>query len=168
MEKVAIGKIVNTCGLKGEVKVINYSDFVKERYKKGNIVKVINDNNKIDEELTVSSVRSSDKFLYVKFKEIESIEKAESYKESMLYVDVNELSENDENTFYHYELLNMEVYFNDSLIGKISEISDNGRQDLIRVEDKNKSFLVPFIDDFIDSIDVSSKKIILKNIEGLL
>lgn len=168
MEKVAIGKIVNTCGLKGEVKVINYSDFVKERYKKGNIVKVINDNNKIDEELTVSSVRSSDKFLYVKFKEIESIEKAESYKESMLYVDVDELSETDENTFYHYELLNMEVYFNDSLIGKISEISDNGRQDLIRVEDKNKSFLVPFIDDFIDSIDVSSKKIILKNIEGLL
>lgn len=168
MEKVAIGKIVNTCGLKGEVKVINYSDFVKERYKKGNIVKVINDNNKIDEELTVSSVRSSDKFLYVKFKEIESIEKAETYKESILYVDVNELSETDENTFYHYELLNMEVYFNDSLIGKISEISDNGRQDLIRVEDKNKSFLVPFIDDFIDSIDVSSKKIILKNIEGLL
>ena len=168
MEKVAIGKIVNTCGLKGEVKVINYSDFVKERYKKGNIVKVINDNNKIDEELTVSSVRSSDKFLYVKFKEIESIEKAETYKESILYVDVNELSETDENTFYHYELLNMEVYFNDSLIGKISEISDNGRQDLIRVEDKNKSFLVPFMDDFIDSIDVSSKKIILKNIEGLL
>lgn len=168
MEKVAIGKIVNTCGLKGEVKVINYSDFVKERYKKGNIVKVINDNNKIDEELTVSSVRSSDKFLYVKFKEIESIEKAETYKESILYVDVNELSETDENTFYHYELLNMEVYFNDSLIGKISEISDNGRQDLIRVEDKNKSFLVPFIDDFIDSIDVSSKKIVLKNIEGLL
>lgn len=168
MEKVAIGKIVNTCGLKGEVKVINYSDFVKERYKKGNVVRVVNDNSKIDEELTVSSVRSSDKFLYVKFKEIETIEKAETYKESMLYVDVNELSATDEDTFYHYELLDMEVYFNDDLIGKISEISDNGRQDLIRIDNKGKSFLVPFIDDFIENIDVKGKKIVLKNIEGLL
>jgi len=168
VEKVAIGKIVNTCGLKGEVKVINYSDFVKERYKKGNIVRAISGDNMIDEDLTVSSFRSKDKFLYVKFKEIESIEKAQTYKECTLYVDINSLEKNDEDTFYHYELLNMEVYFNDSLIGKISEISDNGRQDLIRVEDKNKSFLVPFIDDFIDSIDTKGKKIILKNIEGLL
>lgn len=168
MEKVAIGKIVNTCGLKGEVKVINYSDFVKERYKKGNIVRAISGDNMIDEDLTVSSFRSKDKFLYVKFKEIESIEKAQTYKECTLYVDINSLEKNDEDTFYHYELLNMDVYYKGDFIGKISEISDYGAQDLIRIDNKNKSFLVPFVDDFIESIDVNNKKIVLKNIEGLL
>lgn len=168
MEKVAVGKIVNTCGLKGETKVINYSDFVSDRYKKGSVLRVINEDKNIDEELVVSSVRSNDKFLYVKFKGIDSIEKAEMYKESMLYVDASSLEETDDDTFYHYELLNMEVYFDNELIGVISEISDNGVQDLIRVDNKGKSFLVPFLDDFIESIDVENKKIVLVNIEGLL
>lgn len=168
MSKVAVGKIVNTCGLKGEVKVINYSDFVKERYKKGNVFEVISEDNKINEKLTVSAVRSNNKFIYVKFKEIESIEKAQLYKESMLYINSEDLKKIDEDTFYYCELLDMEVYFNNKVIGVISEVSDNGVQDLIRVKKGDKSFLVPFLDDFIESIDVENKKIVLKNIEGIL
>lgn len=168
MDKVVVGKIVNTCGLKGEVKIINYSDFIKDRYKKDNVLKVINEENGINEELTISSFRSNDKFVYVKFKEIDSIEKAQTYKESLLYVKVEELKKLDDDTFYHYELLDMEVYFNDKIIGKISEISDNGAQDLIRIDNKEKSFLVPFLDEFIENIDVKNKKIVLKNIEGII
>ena len=33
MEKLVIGKIINTRGLKGEVKVENHSSFIKERFK---------------------------------------------------------------------------------------------------------------------------------------
>ena len=104
MSKVAVGKIVNTCGLKGELKIINYSDFVKERYKKGNVFEVISEDNKINEKLTVSAVRSNNKFIYVKFKEIESIEKAQLYKESMLYINSEDLKRIDDNTFYYCEL----------------------------------------------------------------
>ena len=46
MDKLVIGKIINTRGLKGEVKVNNYSSFVKNRYKVGNIVYL--SNNEID------------------------------------------------------------------------------------------------------------------------
>ena len=38
MDKLVIGKIINTRGLKGEVKVANYSSFIKDRYKVGNEV----------------------------------------------------------------------------------------------------------------------------------
>ena len=168
MSKVAVGKIVNTCGLKGEVKVINYSDFVKERYKKGNVFEVVSEDNKINEKLTINAVRSNNKFIYVKFKEIESIEKAQLYKESMLYINSEDLKRINDDTFYHCELLDMEVYYNNKVIGVISEVSDNGVQDLIRVKEGDKSFLVPFLDDFIESIDVENKKIVLKNIEGIL
>ena len=168
MSKVLIGKIVNTCGLKGEVKVINSSDFINERYKKNNVLNIVNDSKNINENFTISSFRMKDKFIYLKFKEIDSIEKAETYKESLLLIDSEVLKKIDNDTFYHYELLDMEVYYKDELIGKISEISDNGPQDLIRVEKNKKSFLVPFLDEFIENIDIENKRIILKNIEGLL
>lgn len=168
MSNVIVGKIINTCGLKGELKVSNYSDFVKERYKKGNVVSVINDDETINEELTVASFRCNDKFLYVRFEGIDTIEKAEKYKGSSIYVDTSVLKKIDDDTFYYYELLNMEVYFDNKLIGKISEVNDYGAQDIIRVDTNKESILVPFINDFIESVDVSNKKIVLKNIEGLL
>ena len=40
MEHVVIGKIVNTRGLKGELKVVNFSDFIESRYKKGNEINI--------------------------------------------------------------------------------------------------------------------------------
>ena len=33
MDYVLIGKIVNTFGIKGELKIDSYTDFVKERFK---------------------------------------------------------------------------------------------------------------------------------------
>ena len=168
MGKVLVGKIVNTCGLKGEVKVINSSDFINERYKKGNVLNIFNEEKNIDCMFTVSSFRQKDKFIYLKFKEITSIDEAEMYKESLIMIDSDSLSGIDNDTFYHYELLNMEVYYKNEKIGKISEITDNGPQDLLRIQNGKISFLVPFIDEFIDSIDAENKKIILRNIEGLI
>lgn len=166
MGKIAIGKIINTCGLKGEVKISNMSDFINERYKKGNVVNISGDN--FNQDYTISSYRQNDKFIYVKFKEINSIEEAEQLKNTYMYIDSDNLKRINEDTFYYYELLNMEVYYNSKLIGKISEISNNTRQDLIRVDNSNSSFLVPFIDEFIELIDVNNKKIVLKNLEGLV
>lgn len=168
MSKVLVGKIVNTCGLKGEVKILNSSDFISERYKKGNILNIFNESKNIDVNFTIASFRQKDKFVYVKFSEINSIDEAEKYKESLLLIEGESLKKINKDTYYHYELLNMEVYYNDELIGKISEISDNGPQDLLRIENNKKSFLVPFLDEFIENIDTENKKIYLKNIEGLL
>ena len=168
MSKVLVGKIVNTCGLKGEVKILNSSDFIKERYKKGNVLNVLNEEKNIDVNLTVSSFRQKDKFIYVKFNEINSIEEAQTYKESLLLIDGENLQKINKDTFYHCELLEMNVFYKEKMIGKISEISDNGPQDLLRIKAENNSFLVPFLDEFVGNIDVENKKIVLKNLEGLL
>ena len=168
MNKVIVGRIVNTCGLKGEVKVINSSDFKKERYKKNNVLMVCNEDKNIDLSLTVCSYRENDKFIYLKFKEINSIEEAEKLKESYLSIDGDELKKINEDTFYHCELLYMEVYYNDKLIGHVSEISDNGVQDLLRIKGDNVNSLIPFVDEFVENVDTSNNKIYLKNLEGLL
>ena len=168
MNKVIVGKIVNTCGLKGEVKVINSSSFVNERYKKTSVLTVINDSKNICEKVTVSGFRTNNKFIYLKFKEINSIEEAERFKESELVIDGDNLERIDEDTFYHYELLNMKVYYGGNVLGIITEIYDNGAQDLIRVQSDEINVLVPFLDEFIESIDVENKTIHLKNLGGLV
>ena len=168
MDKVIVGKIVNTCGLKGEVKVINSSDFSDERYKKNSVLFVGDDDKNINETLTVSSFRKNDKFIYLKFKEINSIEEAQKLKESYLFIDGDELDKIDDDTFYYYQLLKMEVYYNNEKIGLISEVNDNGAQDLIRVEGDSVNVLIPFVNEFVDRVDTENKKMYLKNLEGLL
>lgn len=168
MNKVIVGKIVNTCGLKGEVKVINSSDFVSERYKKNNVLMVRNEEKMINLYLTISSSRKNDKFIYLKFKEINTIEEAQNLKECYLMIDGDELKKINEDTFYHFQLLKMDVYYNEEKIGIIEEISDNGAQDLLRIKGKNINFLVPFVDDFVEQVDTENSIIILKNLEGLL
>ena len=86
MNKVTVGRIVNTCGLKGEVKVINSSDFIKDRYKKNNTL-LVSDEKDVNLTLTISSFRQNDKFIYLKFKEINTIEEAEKLKECYLFID---------------------------------------------------------------------------------
>ena len=168
MNKVIVGKIVNTCGLKGEVKVINSSDFVNQRYKKNNTLIVNNEEKGINETVTISSFRENEKFVYLKFKEINSIEEAEKLKESYLLIDGDSLEKINEDTFYYYELLNMEVYYKDEKIGVISEVNGNGAQDLIRIKGEKINILVPFVNEFVDDVDTENKKIYLKNLEGLL
>lgn len=167
MSKVEIGKIVNTCGLHGEVKVISSSDFIKERLKKGNVINVYNEEKNIDAYYKVSSFRKNEKFVYVKFDDVVKVEDAENLKGSLLFINSESLPELDKDSFYYCELLDMEVYYNNEKIGVISEVSDNTRQSLIRVKGENE-FLVPFLDEFIEEIDKENKKIVLKNIEGLL
>ena len=64
MQLVKVGKIVNTCGLKGELKVMSTSDFIDDRLKKGNVLSAINNEKQINEELTVSSYRKNNNFIY--------------------------------------------------------------------------------------------------------
>ena len=129
---------------------------------------VVNEEKGVNKEVTVSSFRENDKFIYLKFKEVSSIEEAELLKECFLMINGDELKKINEDTFYYYELLNMEVYYGGNKIGVISEVNDNGAQDLIRIKGENVNVLVPFVDEFIESIDSANKKICLRNLEGLL
>ena len=81
MEFVCIGKIVNTFGLKGELKVAYSTDFVSERFKKGSIVY-------LGEEkapFVVKSYRLHKGFLLVVFNDNEDINLVEKYKNLYIY-----------------------------------------------------------------------------------
>lgn len=165
---VVVGKIVNTRGLKGQVKVINYSDFMSLRYKKNSKIEVYNEITKEYKELTISSFSYDHKFVYLTFKDHNFIEDVEIYKNSLLVKKIKDLEKLDEDTFYYYELLNKKAFYNNKEVGVVSNVIPNAGQTLLRISKDDKSFLVIFIDEFIKEVDLENNKIILQNIEGLL
>jgi ribosomal 30S subunit maturation factor RimM len=69
-----------------------------------------------------------------------------------------------DNEYLDEDLIGLDVYFNNDLIGKLDNIELNANRKLFVVNGK----LIPYNDNFIESIDLSNNKIVLKNVEGLI
>ena len=74
MEKMRIGKIVNTHGLRGELKVKTSTDFIDERFEKGATV-YVEENNKMVP-LEVLKMRIHKGMVLATFKGLEEIGRA--------------------------------------------------------------------------------------------
>ena len=80
MEYLSLGKIIDSFGLDGTLKVYSTTDNQKLRYKKGNKLFLYNEQNDERIPVTVVSYRSSGNLDYVKFEEITNPEKGKEYK----------------------------------------------------------------------------------------
>ncbi len=162
MEKLIIGKIINTRGLTGELKIDNKSSFVKERFKIGNIIYLSNDEINFTS-FKITHFNFTKGFVYLTLEGINSIEEANKYRDYIVYCSSEELNETKD--IYHFlTLKDMRVIYRGKEIGKIVDIENNTRQDLIRIDTGNKTFLIPFMDNFIVNIDVDNKVIEVDNI----
>ena len=152
---IFIGRIVNTHALKGEVRIISDFEF-KDKIFKENTFLYIGENK--DKEV-IETYRKHKQFDMVKFKGIDNINNVLKYKGSKVYINEEDLKLKDDEILIS-ELLNMDVYNNDKLVGKITEYrSDNGNN-MLRVNDK----LVPYNKDFITKIDKENKCIYFHDI----
>lgn len=168
MEYILIGVIANTFGIKGELKIKSYSDFDKERYKKGNTVFIEYNNEYLP--FVVHSFREHKGMSIVAFKDYLDINLVEKYKGSNIYFDKAKIKPSKNGEFYWFELKGLSVYDDkDNFLGKVLRVEETGANSNLRVEKEDKStFLVPYIKQFILNIDIENNRIIIKIIEGLL
>lgn len=168
MQYVSVGKILNFHGIQGEAKVgfsKNQSDFLKGL--KVVFIKVQNEYKKLD----ISSVRFNKTFALIKFVGINSINDILPYKGCLIFVDSATIRESlAEDEFLIDELVGLSVEDLDGKnLGVIVGVSNNGANDLLSVKSKSKKIcLVPFVKDLVPTVDIAGKKIIIKNIEGLI
>ena len=87
------------------------------------------------------------------------------YKGEPVYIDKNEIKIDG---ILNEELIDMDVYNEDSFIGKVTDILNNGVYDILVIEKENNKNLVPNINEFIKNIDLENKKIQINMIEGLI
>ena len=167
--RLKVGKIVNTHSLKGEVKVISSTDFEEERFKKGSKL-LITRGNQLIREVVVQSYRNHKNFLLVKFEGIDSVEEAEKLKNLQIKIDSDEVGELEENEFYFHQIIGCEVFDeNNKNLGEIIDILTPGANDVWVIKGENgKEILIPYIEDVVKKIDITSKKVNIEVMEGLI
>ena len=164
MEKIEIGKITSAVGLKGEVKVYNYSDSA-EIYKNTETVYV-------DEEpMKIQHVRMQKNMVILKLEGIDDRNGAEQIRGSEIFITEADLPELPDGEFYIRDLIGMAVIdaANGETIGTVRDVIQNTAQDIFDVQTSaGKQALIPNVPEFIIDIDAEKREIKVKLIEGLI
>ncbi|RWZ60515.1 ribosome maturation factor RimM [Halobacillus fulvus] len=163
-----VGKIINTHGIKGEVKVRRITDFV-ERFEPGQLLYWAHDQ-KDPKPLVIRSHRVHKGFDLLSFEDHPTINDVEPYKNGSLMVSEEDHEELEENEFYFHEIIGCRVFLQSGEeLGEIREILTPGANDVWVVKRRGqKDALIPYIESVVKHVDPNEKKVIIDPLEGLL
>ena len=161
-----IGKIVNTHGLRGEVKVVPWTDSPDDFY---DVSYAYIKNKNEYKKLTIDGVKFQKNNVIVKFKEYNDINEILPFKNAVLYADRNDLGELPEGVYYIVDLIGLKVYTeDDEYIGEIADVFNAGASDIYDVKrDGKKNLLLPVIDEVVKSVDIENGRVTVNVMEGL-
>ena len=160
MNYLYVGKLVNTHGIKGEVRLLSKFRYKDKVFVKGFKVYIGKDK----KEFEIERYRVHKNFDMLVFKDIYDINKIEYLKGSLVYINKNDLNL-DNNTFLSIDLIGFNVIIDNKNIGIIKEVLDTPANEVL-VLDNN--VMIPYVKEFIDNINTNKKTITIKNIKGLI
>ena len=164
MDYISIGKITNTHGIKGELKVYPLTDDIK-RF--DILEKAYIGEDKIP--VNVESVKYHKNLAILKFKEYNNINEVVDFKDYYIYVDKDGRVELPEGHFFIYEILDSQVFdLDENLIGYLSDVIQGPANDIYLIKDGEKEYLIPAVGEFIKKIDLEKKRIYIQPIEGMI
>ena len=166
-KRLEIGQIINTFGIKGEVKVFPLTDDIK-RF--DDLETVYVKTKKESQLYNIESIKYHKNFVLIKFKEINTVEQAETLRNSYLEVDRAQAIPLNEGEYFIADLIGLEVYSDEGkLIGKVDDIYNTGANDIYVVKDDlGKQTLLPGIKDVIKNVDLEKGQIIVHLIPGII
>lgn len=163
---IAIGKITGVHGLHGNLKVHSWSDSPDIWENDSPIL--IRSADGVEKSYTIDSARPYKKGVLMKLEEVADINAAERLIGSELLVLRKELPELDDDEYYWFEIIGMEVYTTDSeYLGRIDSIFPTGSNDVYVVKKKGMETLVPALESVIISVDPDKNIMTVDLPEGL-
>jgi len=159
MDLVYVGKIVNTHGIKGELRI--KSDFEKKEL-------VFKAGNKIIIESTEHTIRT---YRFHKIYDMITIDEYDNINDVLCFVGKNVYVSRDslklkKDDYLLSDLIGLNVVFNDTVYGIVRDYS-NDLNPLLKIE-YDKNYYIPINSNYIKSVDLDSKKLYVEDIEGLI
>ena len=152
---IRVGVIINTFGVKGEVKIypdIDYFDELERVFIK-------------DKEYKIEKLRDQKGIIIAKFEGIDDINQIENLKNEEVMITLEDRPELPEGKHYVGDLLGLEVITEDGqVLGTLDNIYNTGANDIYEVGE----ILLPATDEVIKQIDMENKKIIVHLLKGLI
>ncbi len=156
---IEIAKIVKPQGIKGEVKAIPYSNVDK-------VFDVLTECLVGNKDMHIEHISFRQGFLYIKFKEINTRNDAENYRNQVIKIDKKLLEEcTEEDEFLVDDLIGLVLYDDKGqLVGQIVEVLNYGASDIVVIEKDNRTFQVPYVEDVFEvhegKLIVNSEKLL--------
>lgn len=155
-----VGQIINTHGVKGEVKVYPLTDDIR-RFRKLKEVYIDNEVKKI----TWCKIQP-DKVI-LKIEGIESVEEAFKLKNKYITIPREEAAELKENQYFIADIKGCSVFDeNEEYLGKVYDVINTKNNDVYWVRREGmEDLLIPALKDIVISVDINSNKIIIKAVD---
>ena len=162
MKYVLIGRLVNTHGLKGEVRILSSFKYKDRVFKNG--MKIYIGKDKICEKIT--GYRYHKIFDMITMEGYNDINEVLKYKSDYVFVNKEDIKLL-ENEYLDEDIVGLSVYVDDRLLGVVKKIEKHSVNEILVVKNDEKNYLVPYNFDIILSIDLEKKIMCVKNIVGL-
>jgi len=156
MKFINIGKIVNTHGIKGELRILSDFKYKDKVFKKDFKFYIGKDK----EEYIVNTYRHHKVFDMVTFNGYNDINEVLKLKGKNVYIDNDDLDLDGE--IYIDNLIGFKVIVGDKEIGVVTDVMHMPANDIIKVGD----ILIPYVKEFI--IRIEDNTIYVKDVGGLL
>lgn len=166
MKFIQVGKIVNTQGIKGEIKIIPFTDDI---YRFDKLEKIYIGKEKL--KLEITKVWYKKNTVILKFKGYDNINDVEKFKNQNIYVDEKDKIELKDNQYFIFDIIGCKVLdTSNKEIGTVVDIIEAGSSDIYVVEGNSKyeEYLIPGVKEFIKDINIEEKRIKIDPIEGMI
>ena len=156
LEFLEAGEIVTTHGVRGEVKVLPWTDspdFLLD-FKRVRIESA---------EYKVESCRIQKNCNLIKLQGVDTMEQAQALHGKVLQIYRKDA---DKDLIFAAELIDMPVYEDDTLLGKITDVLDYPGNKVYVVKGTHE-YMIPAVKQFVLSTDVEADRMQVKTIEGM-
>ena len=161
MNNLYIGKVIGTHGIKGELKILSDVEVKDKAFKVGNTLCFENDNH----EYKIASVRIHKGAYLILLDGFNNINDVLFLNKKKVYVDRNNVLSKDE--YVISDLIGFKVISDEKEIGVITDYENEISYATFLVEG-DKKFYLPNVKEYVTNIDLESKKVYTKNVEGLI
>lgn len=152
--KIEIAKIVNTIGLKGELKVVAEQTNAQHLFQAKQIY-IEGYNSAFD----LAKTRQAGKHYAITLAGYNTIEQVEQFKGKNIYLDAETGFTLQQNEFFIDDLLNCNILVNNKL-AKIVDIENYGAGDILVFKLDGAEMRIPFVLDFFEKIDIDNKVLV--------
>ena len=163
--QLQVARIGKPHGIRGEVTVQVLTDAPEDRFVPGTdfVVEPASAG-----PLTVHSARWNKDIQLLAFEEIETRNEAETLRGAKLFIETEELDEDDDEGWYEHELVGLEARVGSEVVGKISGLNTMPVQDLLVVETPDgKEILIPFVEQIVPEVNVEEGYVLVTPPAGL-
>ena len=167
MDYIYIGRVANTHGVKGGIKVFPTTDDIT-RFKKLKLI-TLEDTKGKDTDYKILGLKYAGKFVVLQLEGIDDMDQALMLKQSIVKIPRKQALPLEKDEFYIQDLVGLEIFEENVQIGVLSEVLFTGSNEVYIIDmTDGRELLLPAIKDCVLKVDLKKKRMDIHIMEGLL